>query len=185
MNADLFDAEDNSATILTPEERRDLIPAYITYRGELNEAEQANVLEGTGWANRRAKRLSAFDLVDEGFIKETHRRLFNHVWKWAGDYRNSDKNIGVPHLQVPIDMRLLIGNAKAWLSYQSYPRDELALRFHHQLVFIHPFPNGNGRFSRLMADLLVVKLGNAPFSWGAAADLIEGRLLYPKISNGD
>jgi fido (protein-threonine AMPylation protein) len=56
--------------------------------------------------------------------------------------------------------------------FRTYPTDEIGVRFHHRLVFIHPFPQGNGRHARLAADLLIVSLGNTRFSWGSA-NLVE------------
>ena len=63
-------------------------------------------------------------------------------------------------------VRQLLDDTKAWIEHKSYARDEIAVRFHHRLVQIHPFANGNGRHARLMADLLVIELGAERFSWG-------------------
>jgi Fic-DOC domain mobile mystery protein B len=93
--------------------------------------------------------------------------MFNQTWKWAGTYRNSEKNIGVPVPQIRDRIGSLLGNVKYWIDHQTYDGDETAVRLHHELAVIHPFPNGNGRHARLMADVLVVTLGRAPFSWGS------------------
>lgn len=94
--------------------------------------------------------------------------MFGDVWKWAGDYRRTDKNIGVSWLQVEGQVVELLRNVTAWIGGEdlAWPVDEIGARFHHQLVAIHPFPNGNGRHSRASADLLIVALGSVPFSWG-------------------
>jgi Fic-DOC domain mobile mystery protein B len=159
---DLFQEPDN-ATPLTPEERADLIPAHIAYRAELNEAEQENVARGQDWALGRRR-----DLLTEKFIKDLHGRMLGDVWRWAGNFRRTERNLGIPFYEVPMAVRHLLEDTKAWVHYKTYPPDEIAVRFHHRLVKIHPFPNGNGRHSRLMADLLVMSLGGERFSWGSA-----------------
>ena len=164
-SSDLFGADDG-ATPLTPEERIGLIPAYITYRHELNAAEQANIAKAHASLLRRQP--GPAGLIDEAFIKRLHKRMFADVWRWAGQYRQSDKNLGVQRVQIPIEMRNLCGDGQAWLEHVAYAPDELAVRFHHRLVWIHPFANGNGRLSRMLADLLIVALGGERFTWGSA-----------------
>jgi Fic-DOC domain mobile mystery protein B len=92
--------------------------------------------------------------------------MLGDVWRWAGRFRTSERNIGIDYWQIPIALRQLLDDTKAWIEYHTYPPDEIALRFHHRLVQIHPFPNGNGRHSRFMADLLAIQLGRERFSWG-------------------
>lgn len=150
------------ATPLDPDEAAGLIPRHITTQGELNEWEQTNILEGVQWALKQKKR----DLLDEAYQRELHRRMFSKTWKWAGSFRQTDKNIGVDWLQIPVQLRNLQGDAKAQIEFKSYPPDELVLRFHHRLVWIHPFANGNGRHARLMADMLIQRMGRPAFSWG-------------------
>src|SRR5450631_3728176 len=142
---------------------RDLIPAQIAYRRELNEAEQENILLAQAWALARRR-----DLLNEKFVKDLHRRMFNDVWRWAGKFRTSPRNIGIDYWEIATELRQLLNDAQAWIEYRTYAPDEIAVRFHHRLVQIHPFPNGNGRHSRLMADLLVMRLGRERFSWGSA-----------------
>lgn len=149
------------ATPLDPDEAAGLIPRHIATQGELNEWEQANILEEVQWALRQTRR----ELLDEGFVRELHRRMFGKTWKWAGSFRQTD-NIGVDWRQVPVQLKNLLDDVKVQIEHQSYPPDELALRFHHRLVWIHPFANGNGRHARLMTDLLIRRLGQPAFSWG-------------------
>ena len=99
---------------------------------------------------------------------DLHRRMFGDVWRWAGKFRTSEHNLGIPFYEIPVALRQLLDDVKTWIEYKSYPPDEIAARLHHRLVQIHPFPNGNGRHSRLMADLLVMSLGGERFSWGSA-----------------
>jgi Fic-DOC domain mobile mystery protein B len=94
--------------------------------------------------------------------------MLGEVWRWAGKFRRSDRNLGISFYEIPAALRQLLDDTKAWIEYQSYPPDEIAVRFHHRLVQIHPFANGNGQHSRLMADLLVMELGQERFSWGSA-----------------
>jgi Fic-DOC domain mobile mystery protein B len=157
---DPFEADD-PATPLTPAEREGLIPTHVTLKGELNELEQKNVAEANGWAFARKR-----NVLDEAFLRGLHRRMFNQVWRWAGDYRKTERNIGVkPHLIQP-ELIQAVDDARFWVEHKSYEPDELAVRFHHKAVLVHPFPNGNGRWSRLAADLLVTNQGRERFSWG-------------------
>lgn len=150
------------ATPLDPDERASLIPRHIATQGELNEWEQLNIARGEQWARTRRR-----DLLTEPFVRQLHRRMFGQTWHWAGSFRRSDKNIGVHWRAVPVDLKTLLDDARYQIGHASFGTDELAVRFHHRLVAIHPFPNGNGRHARLMADLLVEQLGAARFSWGS------------------
>lgn len=161
--------EPDGATPLTAEEREALIPGHITLRRELNEVEQAGILETEAWVFGRLPR----EVLDERFIERLHRRMFGGVWRWAGRYRTTERNIGVDPAQIRPAMRLLLADARYWVEHATYPRDELAVRVHHRLVVIHPFPNGNGRISRLLADLLAVRLGGERFTWGQSS-LVKG-----------
>jgi len=158
----IFVEPDDAATPLTPEEMRDLIPAHIADRRDLNAAEQENIARAQDWAMNGRRR----DLLNERFIKDLHKRMLGDVWKWAGKLRTSQRNIGIDYWLIAPELRQLLDDAKAWIGYGAYPADEIAVRFHHRLVLIHPFPNGNGRHARLMADLLVIQLGRERFTWG-------------------
>ncbi len=106
-------------------------------------------------------------MLEVDFLRELHKRMFGEVWRWAGEYsKERDRRIGSDNYMIPIDLRALMEEVRYWLDHDSYPPDEIALRFHHRLTQIHPFPNGNGRFSRMAADLLITRLGGERFSWG-------------------
>ena len=175
MSDPLFDDDDESNTPLEAEEREQLIPSYITLRRELNEAEQINITGATKWLASRKR-----DVLDEKFLRNLHTRMFGQVWKWAGDYRKTPRNIGVEAWRIPMDIAQAIDDAKFWVANGTYPPDEIAVRFSHRLVAIHPFPNGNGRFSRLVGDLLAQQLGQPRFSWGSTnlVDPNETRQAY-------
>jgi Fic-DOC domain mobile mystery protein B len=158
----LFDADDG-ATPLTPDERQGLIPTHVTLRGELNELEQQNIVEADRWAFARKRKI-----LDEAFLKGLHRRMFNHVWRWAGQYRTSERNLGIESYRIQPELRQIVEDARYWIDHGSFAPDEIAVRFHHRLVSVHPFPNGNGRWSRLVADLLIVQLKHPRFTWGSA-----------------
>lgn len=155
--------EPDDATPLTPEERRELIPSHIAYRSELNEAEEENIARAQEWALARKR-----DPLNEKFIKDLHRRMLGDVWRWAGKFRTSERNLGIAHYEISVALRQLLEDTKAWVEYKTYSPDEIAVRFHHRLVQIHPFPNGNGRHSRLVADIIVMNFGQERFSWGSA-----------------
>ena len=161
--SDLFQ-EPADATPLTPEEMRELIPAHIAYRRELNEAEQDNIVRAQDWALGRRR-----DLLTEKFIKDLHRHMLGDVWRWAGKFRTSERNLGIAPYEIPMALRQLLNDARAWIEHTAYAPDEIAVRVHHRLVHIHAFPNGNGRHARLMADLLIMRQGRDRFSWGSAS----------------
>lgn len=160
-----FGSEVDDSTPPDEEEKQGLIPSWVTYRHELNEVEQANIVRASVWAFRQVRKPS-IEVLDESFIRTLHKRMLGGVWKWAGTYRSTEKNIGVAPYQIAPALRNLLDDARAWLEFGSYPPDELLARFHHRMVAIHPFANGNGRHARLMADLLAARLGVAPFTWG-------------------
>lgn len=153
-------------TPLSPEEQDDLIPDLST-KEELNEWERQNILEAYGWA-LDLKNLRLQDPLTEPYVRELHLRMFDQTWKWAGIYRSTEKNIGIPHYQIREALAALLGDARYWVEHQTFEADELAVRFHHRLVSIHPFANGNGRHSRLIADVLVQRQGRPVFTWGGA-----------------
>lgn len=156
---------DDHATPLTPEEQTQLVPSFITTRDELNRAEQQAIAEAARVVLRRPPTTEA--LLDATYLLGLHRRMFRSVWKWAGKIRTTERNIGVEPWRIRSDLQQLLDDAQAWVQYGSYPPDEIALRFHHRVVAIHCFANGNGRHARLAADLLAIDLGQAAFTWGA------------------
>jgi Fic-DOC domain mobile mystery protein B len=162
MNDPLFDEDDEANTPLTAEEREQLIPTYITLRSELNEAEQINIAHANRWLGRMRKR----DVLDDRFLCALHKRMFGDVWKWAGQYRLTPRNIGIDAYRIPVEVRQLVDDVRFWIQNETSAPDEIAVRFSHRLVSIHPFPNGNGRHSRMAADLLVMQLGQPRFTWG-------------------
>lgn len=173
--SDLFGAPDD-ATPLDAGECEGLLQSWIATRADLNEAEQAGIDAGVAWAHRRRRR----DLLTEDFVRALHRQMFGEVWAWAGTYRRTARNIDIDAWRIGGEVAQLLGDARFWVEHRTYPPDEIAVRLHHRLVAIHPFPNGNGRHARLLADLLVQQLGNAPFSWGGQglADIGEKRRRY-------
>lgn len=175
---DLFQ-EPEDATPLEPQEREGLLQSWITHRKDLNEAEQENIVEGAAWVHR-LRRLPLDRLLSVDFMQTLHKRMFGDVWQWAGTFRTTERNIGIQAYRIATELAALLSDVRFWIEHETYPRDEIAIRFHHRLVAIHPFPNGNGRHARLAADLLVERLGGEPFSWGGGslADVGELRARY-------
>lgn len=153
-------------TELTEDDRVGLIPSYIITRGDLFAAEQRNIARAL---LRRPP--SVRSLLDDGYLRSLHRDMFGEVWDWAGRYRRRETNIGIDPSQISVSVRTLVDDAIAWIDNKTYEPDELAVRFHHRLVAIHPFPNGNGRHSRIAADYLVTALGHPRFGWGIGLDV--------------
>jgi Fic-DOC domain mobile mystery protein B len=156
----------DGATPVCDEELQGLIPGHISTRSELDAWEALNIEKARMWLARARIR----DVLAEPFVRRLHERMFDNTWTWAGQYRTTEKNLGVRVWQIQNEVPQLCGDAKYWIDHATYPPDEIAVRFHHKLVWIHPFPNGNGRHARLMADLIAKRaLGREPFSWGGAS----------------
>lgn len=149
------------ATPLDRDEAAGLIPAHITTMGQLNDWEAQNIVQAELWLRGRRRELLTLD-----FVRLLHKRMFSETWKWAGRFRVTEKSIGIDPTQISPRTHDLLEDIKAQLQHKSYPVDEIAARFHHRLVSIHPFANGNGRHARLMADLLLEENGSPRFSWG-------------------
>lgn len=152
------------ATPIDPDEAEGLLLTHITTLGELDRWEQENIVEALTWLDKT----NPTDILNEQFVKELHRRMFGSVWKWAGHFRRSDKNIGGPWYQISTSLKNLCDDARFWIKLEEESPDEMAIRFHHRLVSIHPFPNGNGRHARLMTDILLENVMKCPrFTWGS------------------
>jgi Fic-DOC domain mobile mystery protein B len=151
-------SEPDGVTPLNPDETEELRFAHIKTRGELDQLEQANIVEGLQWLKKQKNTGN----LSEGFVCNLHKRLFAKIWKWAGTFRKTEKNIGVDPIQISIQMLQLLDDTRYWIKNETYPPMELAARFHHKLVLIHPFPNGNGRHARIMADAILTKLMDKP-----------------------
>lgn len=154
-------------TPLSEEEQDGLKIQSITTREELDEFEQLNIEKAIQWTF--GKKLTPEQLFSEKFIKELHKRMYGEIWKWAGTYRTSEKNIGIKSYLISVELKKLLDDALFWKKNNTYESEELAIRFKHRLVSIHCFANGNGRHSRLMADLIMEKLYQSKFfSWGSS-----------------
>jgi Fic-DOC domain mobile mystery protein B len=157
----------NGGTPVDPNEAESLLHGHVSTRAELDELEEANIQIGLEWAVRRAITSGRrIDVLSEEFLYSLHERMFGEVWSWAGEVRRSEKNIGVERHRIRVEVRNLVEDAREWRERQVYSPDEIAVRFHHRLVSIHPFPNGNGRHARLLADLLAMQAGRPAFTWG-------------------
>jgi Fic-DOC domain mobile mystery protein B len=158
------------ATPIDPDEAAGLIPKHIVTQADLNAWEEANIVIADTWAFKQKKR----DLLDEGFVRDLHSRMFDQTWRWAGKFRSSNKNIGVDWSQIAVRLHALLENTRYQIEHNTFLTDELAVWFHHQLVLVHAFPNGNGRHSRLLADVLITRLGGERFTWGSGSALTQG-----------
>ena len=156
----MFRREPDGATPVDADEAADLLPSHIRTREELNLWEQQNILEAAKWARRA--RTPALTLRA---VREVHRRMFDKTWAWAGKYRQSDKNIGVHWPTIGTEVHKLLEDGSFWMDEVTFPVDEAAMRLHHRMVKIHPFPNGNGRHGRLWCDLFLRQAGRPPFEW--------------------
>ena len=166
--------EPPGATPLDHEDIQGLLRTDIALRQELNIAEAQNIAAAQRWAFSRRRTLA--QLLTQAQMKALHRRMFGEVWRWAGAVRTRGTNIGVAPHRILTELEDLLRDVQAQaadLHRLAWPADEIAVRFHHRLVSIHPFPNGNGRHARLAADLVVVSLDRPRFSWGSAGDLLE------------
>ena len=155
-------------TPLDEEEKDDLLIPSIATRGELDEYEQQNIEDALLWY--RGHSFKPETILTEQFIQSSHKRMYNDVWAWAGKFRKSNKNIGTDKWNIPAELRALLDDTAYWIQHVTYEPDEIAIRFKHRIVSIHCFPNGNGRHSRLMADIIIKNIyGLKVFSWGTSA----------------
>lgn len=156
----------NGQTSLDEDEKDGLLIKSITTRGELDEFEQHNIERAL--LRVRSKKLTAERVLSEKFVRELHGNMYGSVWKWAGQFRRTDKNIGVDKHHISTRLKLLLDDCLYWIQQHSFPEEEIAIRLKHRIVQIHCFANGNGRHSRLMADVMMEKIFNLPvFTWGA------------------
>jgi Fic-DOC domain mobile mystery protein B len=171
----------NGQTPLDDEEKEGLLIPTIATREELDEFEQQNIEEAIQWVLGRS--LKAEIILSEKFVRNLHKRMYGDVWEWAGKYRKTEKNFGLDKWQIPVALRSLCDDTLFWIQNNTYLPDEIAIRFKHRIVSIHCFANGNGRHSRLMADVIIQKVYKLPFfTWGAR-DLVhqsEARSNYLK-----
>ena len=181
----IFETDDNS-TPLTEEEKQQLKAKWITARAELNELETKGIANAEIWLLKNKK-----DILNETFIKNLHKKMFGDIWKWAGTFRTTERNIGVAPYEIQPKLRILLDDVKFWIDNRTFSPKEIAIRFHHRLVQIHPFPNGNGRISRLMADLLMKQFDLPALNWGSGSltEISELRRKYisalQDADNGD
>jgi Fic-DOC domain mobile mystery protein B len=156
------------ATPLDSGEMEGLKHKHVTTRGELDELEQVNIESGLLWLSRQRRA----NVLTADFAVTLHKRLFGEVWSWAGMFRKSGKNIGINPLHIGVELRTLMDDAHYWAEHGTYDPVESALRLHHRMVFIHPFPNGNGRHARIMADTVLAHVyGTKPIDWTGGQDL--------------
>ena len=155
-------------TPLDEDEKEGLLLPTVMTRGDLDEVEQRNIEEAIRWSIEARRRFPPGKVLTESFVLEIHQRMFGGVWRWAGTFRKSNKNIGVDKYLISTELRTLLDDCRFWVANNTFPPDEIALRFKHRLVSIHCFANGNGRHSRLMADIVVEKLlKRTIFTWGS------------------
>lgn len=155
--------EADGATPLDPEEMEGLKFTHISTRGQLDQMEQINIQDGIRWLSKQSNP----DVLSETFIRRLHIELFGNLWNWAGRFRRTEKSIGVAPEQIAIELRNLLDDARYWIDHQTYSCCEIALRFHHRLVQIHLFPNGNGRHARILTNALLTKhLHASSVTWG-------------------
>ncbi|QXP61428.1 mobile mystery protein B [Olleya sp. HaHaR_3_96] len=154
----------NGQTPLDEDEKEGLKIKSITTQKELDEFEQLNIEKAVEWTIRA--NLKPEKILTEKFIKDLHKKMYSDVWKWAGAFRKTDKNIGIKWTQIGIELKNLLDDTKYWIDNNTFPPEEIAIKFKHRIVSIHCFPNGNGRHSRMMADIIMESIfGNEIFSW--------------------
>ncbi len=162
--------ETDGTTPLGPDEREGLKHKHVNTRGELNELEQVNIQSGLLWLSRARN----IDVLSEIFIRRLHKKMFGDVWTWAGTFRTTEKNIGIDPIQIGMQLRILLDDACYWVEHETYRPLEAAVRFHHRLVYIHCFPNGNGRHARFAADAFLKKcFKHPPINWASGSNPVK------------
>lgn len=151
-------------TPLTEEEKEGLLIKTVSTHGELNEHEQWNIEKAVRWTIE--KKLKSEKILTEDFIKQLHKKMLGDVWAWAGEFRKSEKNIGIKWVLIPTELKKLLDDTSFQIENKTYSPEEITIRFKHRLVNIHCFANGNGRHSRIMADIIMEKIFHLPsFTW--------------------
>jgi Fic-DOC domain mobile mystery protein B len=169
LDLDFIDGQ----TPLDDDEKEGLLITTIATRGELDEFEQQNIEQAVQWSLSRSFKAEA--VFTEEFIRALHVRMYGNIWARAGEFRKTNKNIGVDKWQISTELRYLLDDVKFWFANNTYPPDEITIRFKHRLVSIHCFSNGNGRHSRLLADIVIEKIFKLPhYTWGAGNLVKEG-----------
>lgn len=182
INLKTIGPEPEGATPIEDEDLEGLIPGFVATRADLNQVEYENIAKALPWAQRQARLLGPMGLLEHSFLVALHRRMFGDVWKWAGTLRRRESNLGIDPSQISTQVRQALDDAKYWQEHDVFSIDARAARIHHRLVTVHPFRNGNGRCTRLIADLYLVSVNVAPFTWGAnrQSTLRESRDAYIK-----
>jgi len=159
-------------TPLNEEEKEGLLIKTISLQKELDEFEQLNIEKAIEWTIHT--NLKQDRILSEKIIKDLHKKMFGDVWKWAGEFRKSEKNIGIKWPQIGIELKKIFDDTKYWIENETYPPKEIAIRFKHKIVQIHCFPNGNGRHSRMMADIIIESIfGKEIFTWNNS-NMVKG-----------
>ena len=167
----------NEAKPLNPSILKDLIPSHIASQAELDRWEQDNINDALAWIEKRTPK----NILSEAFLRQFHMKMFCHTWRWAGKLRQTEMNPGAPFARISVQLKLLCDDVQYWIEEQSFEPDGIAARFHHRLIYIRPFSNGNGRHARLVTDLLLEKVLHRPlFTWGQAslAKTGQDRIMY-------
>lgn len=162
--SDFLNDEYDNETLLTEDEKRGLKLRWITTRAELNNAEAQGIVHSQQWLMKIPKR----DILSEKFLRDLHKQMFGEIWTWAGVFRSTEKNIGIAPHAISEQLRMLFDDTKYWIKHKTFSDLEIAMRFHHRLVAIHPFSNGNGRIARLMTNLLMKQMSGKILRWGTS-----------------
>lgn len=169
MSNDIYKPTDPASTPLNPEEIAGLIPPLSTQE-ELNTAEAQNIADAVNWYANRKKRLSTADVLTEKWVRLLHKKMYSDVWEWAGEFRRTEKNIGLPDwTKIPVELKQTLDNAReqhTHLQSWNLTHQEIAIQLSHKVVWIHPFPNGNGRWSRELANAYLLANNQPIFTWG-------------------
>lgn len=94
-----------------------------------------------------------------------HQEMFGDVWDWAGKLRQVELSIGVQAYLVSTELKKLVDDLAFWDEHKTFSVIEISARLHHRAVQIHPFKNGNGRWSRMLANIYLKQNGLNPTKW--------------------
>lgn len=136
----------------------------VQTRSQLDSVEAANILKVVSkyFGRRRpTERMAPFTLQ---WVKRLHREMFGDVWKWAGRNRTSEINIGVKWHLIDEKLQQLLDDLACWGQSEVGVLEQAAM-LHHRAVQIHPFYNGNGRWARMLANILLHSRGYSSTGW--------------------
>ena len=148
-----------------PEGQAEILPNKLG----LKKPEEIAISEFEGFLEAEillAESLTAKTKFNTKYILKIHKLALAHLYTFAGKYRNVNISKGgflfSSALHLPQSMKEFEDEVLLQLPAIYSDREKLiedVATVHAELLFIHPFREGNGRTARILANLMVRKAG--------------------------